>query len=126
MKKVLALATIALALTAGPVLAAELSIAPKVTGSGVPHATGYTKANPELPYGTFYAPQYLPGYPTAATIWPRTIDVNCTQDKTLELKCDGYHWLPEYGRGEYLWVHPKYVKYVAPVPVPVVVKKISE
>lgn len=53
----------------------------------------------------YFTPQYMPGYPTAATIWPRVIDVKCKRSE-IDLMCDGYQWRPEYGRGEYLMFRP--------------------
>jgi len=82
--------------------------------------------------GIFHAPQYMPGYPTAATIFPRVLDVECVSNgKTSNddlihdrdaIKCNGYHWLPEMGRGEYLFIRPHLVN----TPPPVVVEKIVE
>lgn len=105
----------------------DLRIERRVFGSGLQNATGYEIANPVGNFGVYHAPQYLPGFPTAATIWPRVIDVKCSGDK-----CEGYNWLPEYGRGEYLFFRP--VQVVAPVPervlVPgperVIIRKIRE
>ncbi|MFL6695252.1 MAG: hypothetical protein ACJ8GO_20070, partial [Ramlibacter sp.] len=53
----------------------------------------------------FHAPQYMPFFPTAATIWPRVIEVPCRQSGA-DLVCDRYYWRPEYGRGEYLFFTP--------------------
>jgi hypothetical protein len=55
----------------------------------------------------YHTPQYMPMYPTAAVIWPRVIELECERDKNGVL-CEGYHWLPEMGRGEYLFVVPKF------------------
>lgn len=73
--------------------------------------------------GMYHVPQYLPGYPTAAVLWARTVEVNCRDGQILD--CDGYHWLPEMGRGEYLFVVPRVIAPTAtPVaPTPVVVKE---
>jgi hypothetical protein len=72
----------------------------------------------------YYAPQYLPGFPTAATIWPRVIDVNCVKSDA-DIKCAGYEWLPELGRGEYLLIRPN-VKADPIKVIPVVKKKKAE
>lgn len=53
----------------------------------------------------YHSPQYMPGYPTAATIFPRVVDVDCVR-VINGISCKGYNWLPEMGRGEYLMVHP--------------------
>ena len=71
--------------------------------------------------GMFFVPQYMPGHPTAATIYPRVVDVNCTKgDKVLN--CEGYNWAPSMGRGEYLFIRPHMVKKLDPA-APVVVYK---
>lgn len=125
MRKLLALAMVTAAFSAAPVFAADLTIQPHVAGSGVPGTTVPTKANPELPYGVFYAPQYLPNHPTAATIWPRVVEVDCMRDTGGNFRCEGYNWTPDMGRAEYLWVKPKFVETV-PVVIPRTVKKIGE
>jgi hypothetical protein len=50
----------------------------------------------------WHVPQYLPGFPTAATIWPRVIILQCASDL-----CSGYEITPEMGRGEYLFFVPE-------------------
>ncbi len=86
-------------------------------GTGV-HVQAPTNALalPVLQNDIYHVPQYMPAYPTAATIWPRIVDVKCTKQGD-DLKCDGYEWLPEYGRGEYLFFRPVIDKPVAPVVV---------
>lgn len=69
----------------------------------------------------FHAPQYLPGYPTAATLWPRVIDVPCVQ-VDHGVTCKGYVWNPSMGRGEYLFVRP----HIEVVPEPVKAEVIRE
>ena len=68
-----------------------------------------------------HVPQYLPGFPTAATIWPRIVEVNCESNKG-QLQCEGFHWTPDMGRAEYLFITPKVVE----KPAPVIVEKIVE
>jgi len=73
-------------------------------GSGTPESKGLENAQ-KWDNDIFHAPQYMPGFPTAATLWPRIVDVPC--DRTpIGLNCDGYHWTPDLGRGEYLMIHP--------------------
>lgn len=76
-------------------------------GSGEPgDGSGPAYENATQVYNNLYhAPQYLPFYPTAATIWPRVIEVPCRQ-VGADLLCERYHWRPEYGRAEYLFFTP--------------------
>lgn len=67
-------------------------------GSGSQEGSGTEKAEAVADFGVWHAPQYMPGFPTAATIWPRVVDVRCA-DNT----CAGYLITPEMGRGEYLF-----------------------
>lgn len=71
----------------------------------------------------YHSPQYMPGHPTAATLYPRVVDVECTKAGT-GLSCKGYNWMPEMGRGEYLMfrpvmVEPKATERLVLVPGPV-------
>lgn len=102
MKKLI-LATIMVAFT-GSVLAQNVLVNREELGSGQPETFGNETAI-IWDNNIFHAPQYMPGFPTAATLWPRILDVRC--DLVADtLHCDGYHWLPEMGRGEYLMIHP--------------------
>jgi len=71
----------------------------------------------------------MPGHPTAATLYPRVVDVECTKVST-GLNCKGYNWLPELGRGEYLMIRPVLapepvvVTKTVVVPGPVVIKEV--
>lgn len=71
-------------------------------GSGLQNARGTESAEPVGSLGVWHVPQYLPGFPTAATIWPRVIIIQCTSDL-----CAGYEITPEIGRGEYLFFVPE-------------------
>jgi hypothetical protein len=94
------------AVVAGSVVAQQVSVGRNVLGSGVPGAMGSEQTTVwDATNNIFHSPQYLPGYPTAATLWPRVIDVKCKKVDG-NLNCDGYNWMPEYGRGEYLMIHP--------------------
>ena len=55
----------------------------------------------------YYVPQYLPYYPTAATIWARVVQVPCEKAADGKLTCEGYNWTPDMGRAEYLFIMPK-------------------
>lgn len=55
----------------------------------------------------YYVPQYLPYYPTAATIWARVIEVPCEKAADGKVTCEGYNWTPNMGRAEYLFIMPK-------------------
>jgi hypothetical protein len=74
--------------------------------------------------GMYFLPQYLPAYPTAAPIWPRVVRLKCKQMPT-GIVCDGFHWTPDLGRGEYLYVIPE-VEQPAPPPPPVIEKHFYE
>lgn len=63
----------------------------------------------------FSVPQYLPGHPTAATIWPRVVEIQCDRTTTGDLTCDGYNWSPDMGRAEYLFVTPVIRKEKEPI-----------
>jgi hypothetical protein len=95
--------TMALAGLAGSVLA-QVSVSREELGSGTPGTKGYENAV-KWENDIFHAPQYMPGNPTAATIYPRIVDVKCLRVSSA-MKCDGYNWLPELGRGEYLMIRP--------------------
>lgn len=102
---------------AGSVLAQEVTITREALGSGQVNSTGVENAT-KWDNDIYHAPQYMPGYPTAATIFPRVVDVQCSKS-TTGLKCKGYNWTPELGRGEYLMIHPVVVS--DPVPPQVIV-----
>lgn len=80
---------------------APITIERKIFGSGTPGATGEETATPVGDTGAWHVPQYLPGYPSAATIWPRAVYVRCKNQR-----CDGYLITPEMGPGEYLFFVP--------------------
>jgi hypothetical protein len=104
-----------LALLVQAVLAQPVSIIRNELGSGQPNATGLENAT-KWDDDIYHAPQYMPGYPTAATLYPRVINVKCVESE-VGIKCEGYNWLPEMGRGEYLMIHPIIVPVVKPEPV---------
>ncbi|HEY8608129.1 MAG TPA: hypothetical protein VIM12_13525 [Noviherbaspirillum sp.] len=89
-------------------------------GSGTP-SEGYTSGTETARIvrdGLYHVPNHLPGYPTAATLWPREVPVACGGgDGPGSLSCEGYRIHPTIGRGEYLFVRP-YVRQ-APPPKPV-------
>lgn len=80
---------------------APLSIERRLLGSGEQGLQGLEQAQPVGDFGVWHVPQYLPGYPTSATIWPRVITVKCKN-----LQCEGYSITPEMGPGEYLFFMP--------------------
>lgn len=73
-------------------------------GSGEPGQAG-GEAAVLVENNIYHAPQYLPGSPTAASLWPRVIRVQC-QQAGEGLQCDGYHWAPWMGHAEYLYFTP--------------------
>lgn len=118
MKKILSLCLMLLAL---PALAAnEITIRNMPYGSGTPGNDDGTTIATEVSPGLYQAPQFLPGFPTAATLFPYVVNVNCTQTGTTVV-CDGYNWYPSSGRGEYILFHP-IIKVVEVTP-PAVVSK---
>lgn len=114
-KLILAMALVGLT---GSVLAQSVNVSREPLGSGQPGATGFENAT-RWDNDIFHAPQYLPGYPTAAVIYPRVVDVECVRAAS-GLNCKGYNWLPELGRGEYLMIRPV----VKEAPNPVVTVKV--
>lgn len=98
--------------------ASEVFVETRQFGSGTPgpdmvSTSQLVSKGPDS--GVYHSPQYMPGYPTAATIWPRVVDVQCIWVEDLSttnpsnervLVCDGYTWQPKFGRGEYLFIHP--------------------
>ena len=98
---------------AASVASANTVIDREALGSGTPGEYGFEVASPVLANDIFHAPQFLPYHPTAATIWPRIVEVPCTRT-AAGLKCAGYHTLPGMGRGEYLFFQPLVVDAVKP------------
>ena len=102
----------------GSVFAQQVNLTRENLGSGSPELKGMESAQ-RWDNDIYHAPQYLPGFPTAATIWPRVVDVKC--DKVGDvLNCNGYHWTPDMGRGEYLMIHPQVKEEKPPVIVTVI------
>ena len=85
-----------------PASIASMKIERMYLGSGSQDAAGTDNADPVADFGVWHVPQYMPGFPTAATIWPRVVDVRCTEDNA----CAGYLITPNMGRGEYLFFRP--------------------
>jgi hypothetical protein len=86
-------------------------------GSGVPsvgQSTGYTEATP-VADGLYHVPGYMPYQSTAETIWPRVVNVRCT-NKEGEWYCTGYHVDGVLERGEDIYVRPQFINVVASVP----------
>lgn len=111
MKKLI-LATVMVVLT-GSVMAVEVNVSREALGSGTPESHGMENAV-NWDNDIYHAPQYMPGFPTAATLWPRVVDVQC-QKVGSTYNCEGYHWMPEFGRGEYLMIRPVAKVIVPPV-----------
>lgn len=105
MKNAYKLIAMALALGLGPAFGqGQVEIGRMLLGSGEPGQPGMENAT-AVYNNVYHAAQYLPGFPTAATIWPRVIEVPCRQVEA-RLQCDGYNWTPRMGRGEYLYFTP--------------------
>ena len=102
------------ALGTGTAFADDVQIQRNLLGSGIQNAEMTADVATQVgDYGVYHVPQYMPGYPTAATIWPRVVEVKCQNDL-----CEGYENTPALGRGEYLFFKP--VNMVAAVAIPVV------
>jgi hypothetical protein len=96
-----------------PIPAGSTVIMRHQLGSGTPGFRGLEPAT-HMGEGIYHAPQYMPSFPTAGTIWPRVVEVECDRTPQGAFVCDGYDWLPSLGRGEYLFIRPM-VKAPAPV-----------
>lgn len=96
-------------------LAQNVSIQQNTLGSGTPGEKGFENSTLVLDNDIYHAPQYMAAFPTAATIWPRVVDVPCVKVGD-SLKCEGYEWTPKMGRGEYLFFRPQ-IREVAPIEV---------
>lgn len=82
----------------------------KPLGSGAPEdfytpSNGLDVANP-VASGYFHVPGYMPGFPTAATVWPKLREVDCTRVGE-KIVCDGYQVKPDDGHPEYIYVVPR-------------------
>jgi hypothetical protein len=106
MKKLVTL--LALVALAGVSMAQSVTVERHNLGSGSPEAKGRENAA-QWDNNIYHAPQYMPGHPTAATLYPRVVDVPCVQTPT-GMDCSGYSWMPEMGRAEYLMIRPVMVK----------------
>lgn len=89
----------------------RLRVENSVLGSGV-YSVGNSLAV-EVHHGVFHVPQYMPGFPTAATLWPTVIKHNCYIPNK---DCDLFDYKPSYGRAEYLFFRP-YEEKEPPAPV---------
>lgn len=100
----------ALLWTAATAIAADFEVERMPFGSGTP-AVGETEGTQDVEYvadGLYHVPNYLPGHPTAATIWPREVPVKCTRERDTQHRvCSGYSVVPAVGRGEYIFVRPE-------------------
>ena len=124
-KQLFAIMVVAASATAA---AQDVSIKTETFGSGTPGNGGFENATKVFENDIYFAPQYMAAFPTAATIWPRVVDVPCVrvgtvivasvnkdgivagQTETPKLKCDGYNWTPKMGRGEYLFFRPQVIE----------------
>ena len=88
-----------------PVRRLDILATPNIRLGSPGEPGGYENAERVLG-DVYHVPQFLPGYPTSATLWPRVIDVPCTRAAGGEIQCQGYQWLPKYGRAEYLFFRP--------------------
>lgn len=107
--------------------APEVPINNSQLGSGTPSNITVGVSNASLVDDrVYFTPQYMPGFPTAATLWPRVVEVECSHTAFGNIVCEGYHWTPNLGRGEYLFVTPRFKEPVVtppPIIVPVLIEK---
>ena len=78
-------------------------------GSGTPTNNVTPGSERAIPIANdlYNVPNYLPGYPTAASIWPRVISVNCDRQLNGSVVCGGYDVNQSMiGRGEYIYIKP--------------------
>lgn len=115
---------ICMALMVGSLGAQTINAVPY--GSGTPGSQAQENAT-LVDNNVYHAPQYMPGSPTAASIWPRVVEVPC-RNVGGTLKCDGYVWQPRLGRGEYLFFKPVVMEEPKPpvVVTPQVTREIRE
>ena len=109
--------SIALFSSIGIVFAQQVNITRESLGSGQPGMSGVENAT-KWDNDIFHAPQYMPGYPTAAIIYPRIVEVQCTKSQN-GLSCKGYNWTPDMGRAEYLMIRTTVTPEVTP-PTPII------
>lgn len=113
---VLLAATCSIAAAAG----GNFQIERMATGSGTPAVgeTNGTETAEHVADGLYHVSNFLPGFPTAATIWPREVPITCDMDRATQRKiCSGYRVIPAIGRGEYIFVRP--IEVSAPPPITV-------
>ena len=117
MKKIISI--LALMALCGSAFANDLSIERREGGFGTPGLEGQERAEKwDGSNAIYHALTYLPGHPTAATIYPRVVDVECTRSNAGNFSCGGFNWRQELGRAEYLFVRPVLAK------GPIVVEKL--
>jgi len=100
-----------------------IEIANVPMGSGVPsigQSLGYSEAMP-VADGLYHVPGYMPYQSSAATIWPRVVNVKC-DNQNGTWYCTGYHIDGVLERGEDIYVRPQFIQVaaVATVAKPVV------
>ena len=97
----------------------KLRIAGVPLGSGIPLAGQVPESSVAEPVAGnhYHVPNYLLGYPTAAALWPREVQVPCRRDEASgDLTCAGYAVSPL--RGEYIYVRPVVLEVTPPPPAP--------
>ena len=109
-----------LAAFAGIAQAQQVDIRNQELGSGTPNS-GLLKneyqliqnADPwDLQEQIYHVPQYLPGYPTSAVIYPKVITVKCKEVANGKLSCEDFKY--QWGRMEYVFIKPIVEKEVPP------------
>lgn len=111
----------------------------KALGAGSPspkEAVGIDRAAP-VADGLYHVPGAMPGFPTAATLWPRVVPVECNKNNG-KVVCGGYDVNLSQGRGEYIYIQPSVSEKptaleppqqlisTQPIPEPVIIKKFKK
>lgn len=98
----------------------------QLVGSGAQTGVGKQTSIIVHRQGLLHTPNYMPGYPTATTLWPRVVRVPCVKGVDGKLYCDQFDWTPADGRGEYIYYTPmvKEPAYCPPSPPVVVYKEV--
>jgi hypothetical protein len=95
----------------------SIEVANVPMGSGMPgQSVGYTEATP-VSDGLYQVPGFMPYQSTAASMWPRVVDVTC-HNQSGTWYCNGYHIDGVLERGEDIYVRPQFIQVSSTAAVP--------